>query len=103
MDAHENNAHFTPAKYPKALSFLGAVGSMLLFFFILALTYMQSDKEPVEGNIATIRENTLKENYAADKRKFNEAKLLDPATGIYKIPVADAIDITAAKLQSSNR
>lgn len=87
----------------KLFSFLGVVGSMLLFLLILAITYIPSDKAPVEGNITAMREAVLEENAAADAKKLNEVKVLDPTAGIYKIPVTDAIDLTAAKLQTSTQ
>ena len=97
-----DNPHFEPAKYPKLISFLGAVGSLFLFLIILAITYISSDKEPVEGNIAAMREATLEENSALDARKANELKLVDAVGKIYKIPVSDAMDLTAAKLQKED-
>ena len=100
--SHDHNPHFEPAKHPKLISFFGAVGSLLLFLIILAITYIPSDKEPVEGNITAMREATLEENSALDMRKLKEVKLVDPVGKIYKIPVADAMDITAAKLQKED-
>ena len=100
MDSHGNSEHFKPAKYPQLLTFLGVVGSMLLFLVILAITYIPSDKAPVEGNIVAMREATFEANYAAQRKSIDETKVVDPTSGIYKIPVSDAIDITAAKLQT---
>ena len=100
MDPHGNSEHFKPARYPQLPTFLGVVGSMLLFLLILAISYIPSDKDPVEGNIAEMREATFAENYAAQRKAINETRVVDPNAGIYKIPVSDAIDLTAAKLQS---
>ena len=100
MDPHGNSEHFKPANYPQLPTFLGVIGSMLLFLLILAISYIPSSKEPVGANIDAIQDATFEENYAAQRKAFNEVKVVDPNAGIYKIPVTDAIDLTAAKLQS---
>ena len=89
-----------PPSAKKLFSIMGIVGSMLLFFIILAITYIPKDREPVEGNIVAMREATLEENTATDQEKLNEVKVIDPNARIFKIPVSDAMDLTAAKLQT---
>ncbi|MGB0371262.1 MAG: hypothetical protein ACPGN3_07895 [Opitutales bacterium] len=99
----DHDSHNEPSQYSKVFSFVGVLGSMLLFLVILMITYIPSDKEPVGANVSSLREATLEENSAADRRKLNEVKAVDPVAGIYKIPVSDAIELTVAKLEGAAR
>ncbi len=85
------------------LSIVGALGSILLFLFILFLTYLpQRDQDPL-ARTTQQRLEYLREVEANSTREMNSLEEADPRINSYKIPVARAMELTVQEYKEKQK
>ena len=76
------------------MSILGALGSLLLFLFILFVTYLpQRDQDPL-ARTTEQRLEYLREVETTAAREMTSLEVADPTSQTYKIPVDRAMELT---------
>lgn len=80
------------------LSFAGAVGSLLLFLFIIFIAYLPNRPSPVNEGIVENRLNNLATVRAAQTDAATTYAWIDEKKGTVRIPVTQAMTLTAERL-----
>lgn len=80
------------------LSVVGAIGSMLLFGFIIFIAYVPNRPEPVNEDIITQRKATLAEVRAAQNEAATTYAWINKEQGTVRIPVSQAMTLAAKRL-----
>jgi len=76
------------------ISILGALGCILLFLFILLLTYIpDSEADPMATTVEQ-RTANLEEVRTKAAREMVSLEVIDAEEGTYKIPIDQAMEIT---------
>lgn len=84
----------SPKERNQLLSILGILGCMLIFLFILMLTYMPGrDVDPLAATVAE-RKQHLGEVRARATREMRSVGIEDASAGLFKIPVDQAMELT---------
>ena len=80
------------------LSVVGAVGSMLLFGFIIFIAYIPNRPGPVNEDQVEARMTTLAEVTAAQNEAATSYAWIDQDKGTVRIPFSQAMTLTAKRL-----
>ncbi|WOO43649.1 hypothetical protein [Rubellicoccus peritrichatus] len=96
MDADHTAPETSHSNY--YLSFVGAVGSLLLFLFIIFIAYLPNRPGSVNEDIVENRLNNLATVRAAQKDVATEYAWVNEKEGVVRIPVSQAMKLTAERL-----
>lgn len=90
-----------PPKLNRLLSLTGIIGALLVFAVILYVAYLPARPPAVDSKIAEARKQAAVEARAAGLAKITGYEVVDPASGLVRIPVEKAMDLTVEAYQYS--
>lgn len=96
MDAEHAAPETSHSNY--LLSFLGAVGSLLLFAFILFLAYLPNRPPPVDQEIVNSRLENLAQTRATQRDLASSYGWVNRQEGVVRIPTERAMELAIARL-----
>jgi hypothetical protein len=92
MNPIENSASESRAKL--ILSFFASAGFLLLFALIIWLTYLPTYSSDVNPTTRMEQEAKLVESRAAATKLLENYSIVNPAAGVYRIPIEKAMELT---------
>ena len=78
----------------RLLSLAGIIGAILVFAVILFVAYLPGRPPAVDSTIAEKRKQAADETRAAGQAKISGYEVIDPAAGLARIPIREAMDMT---------
>ena len=84
------------------LSFLGAVGAILIFVLILFVAYLPNRPAPVDAAVVADRQLKADEARANGIKKLTSLEVIDAEAGVARIPIEDAMLITVEAYGGNN-
>ena len=84
------------------LSFVGAVGAILVFALILYVAYLPNRPAPVDQQAYEARQIAADKARADGNAKLNGLAVINAESGSVRIPIADAMELTVAAYRSAN-
>ncbi|MFT4901450.1 MAG: hypothetical protein ACI81V_000723 [Lentimonas sp.] len=91
------------SKGNRLLTFLGALGAILIFALIILVAYLPNRPDPVNQAIAETRKLKATETIAQGKAKLTSYEVVDAASGVVRIPIEIAMEQTINSYQSFDR
>ncbi|MEM0967100.1 MAG: hypothetical protein AAGJ81_13220 [Verrucomicrobiota bacterium] len=85
----------------RTASVIGGIGFILLFLLILWLAYIPYRPEPISEVLAETRKENLREIQNASAETTTTYGVVNPAEGVYRIPVEEAMKITVEEYRNS--
>ena len=82
------------------LTILGSLGAILIFALILFLSYLPNRPDPVDAEVVAERQAKADESRAAGIKKLNSLELIDPISGIARVPIDEAMRHTVEKYKT---
>jgi hypothetical protein len=82
------------------LSGIAAAGFILLFLLIIWLAYLPTMPPPVDAALRAEQEAKLADTRAKAARLLEGYAVVNPQEGVYRIPIADAMEKTVVDLQT---
>lgn len=95
-ELHSNVSHseqHVPGRLPVGVTLAVGFAGILLFVLIIWIAYVRNPKEGVDAALVAQRESDLKAIQAQGMEKITSYGVVDAQAGIYRIPVADAMEL----------
>ncbi len=84
----------------QTLTVIGALGSILLFAFVLWLAYLPNRPDDPLAQTAEQRLQIRMESESAWASKVDTLEVVDAEKGVYKVPLKDAMELTVKAYQA---
>lgn len=84
----------------RLLTFLGALGAILIFALILLIAYLPNRPDPVNAEVAATRKAKAVEAIAQGKAKLAAFEVVNAEAGIVRIPIELAMEQTLQAYQA---
>jgi hypothetical protein len=81
----------------RLFTFMGGIGAILIFAFILFIAYLPNRPEPVDQAVNDARQAKADEARAAGLSKLNGYAVINAEAGTVRIPLKKAMELTVAK------
>ncbi len=93
-DSTSSSNDLAPVGLPaRVATFLGIIGTILVFVLVMFLAYLPNRAEPVDAELIQQRKNLLSETRADGISKLNQYAVINADEGTVKIPVERAMSI----------
>lgn len=86
-------------KLNQFLTFIGIASSILIFAVILYVAYLPGRPAAVDSSVGEKRLQTANEARAAGLAKITVFEVVDAESGIVRIPIQKAMDLTVSEYQ----
>lgn len=87
----------------RTLTFIGAIGSILLFGMVLWIAYLPNRAEDPLQRTAEERLQILRNAREAAASKVDTLEVVDAENGVYKIPLSRAMEVTLKEYQQKQQ
>jgi hypothetical protein len=84
----------------KLLSFIGIAGAFLIVAVLAAVMVSKNQPPPLDQKRIAERKAALAEIRAADAKALGTNEVIDPGKGIFRLSIANAMDLTVKEYQN---
>lgn len=90
------------SKSSRGLTFIGALGAMLIFALIILIAYLPNRPDPVNAEIAATRKLKALGSIAEGKSKLQGYAVINADAGLVRIPIERAMEQTLSRYQADS-
>lgn len=98
MSKDPSNVRIDSSRTNYTLSFLAALGGILLFVIIVLIAYAPNRAPSIKSQNAQVRAERLRELQAKDTEELTTYSVLDKEAGKVRLPIERAMEITAREI-----